>query len=428
MKIISAHEGKQHTNNVLLGLLKYNVLAKHFTSYAANKDIFFPYLPKKLKDKFRKRQFAAELTDKITHFPMVFLWTQFIKSEYNRVRFSYKLFDKTVANYLKKADFDIFLGFENANLLSFKEAKKRGKITLLDLCSVHHSFQDPVLVTAGSYTDLEKVKYVSDLKQAAYEYTDYVTVVSQFAKSTMIQAGFLADRIYNLELGLNPAFLQPKKSYNTEGVFQLYFVGTLSLRKGLPLVVEVFKALRLRGLDVELTVLGPVDDFAVSNLNLPNCRYIPFVAQEKLVEIHHSLDLFIFPSYIDSWAQVVTEAMACGTPVLVSENTGAKDAVEQVNPDMVLPVGDANAWVEAIEKYYHNRTLLKERGEKSATVAKQYTWERYHKQFFDALTDMYNRKSDSENEFKTTENDEGTKAVHSKLVVPTESSIPTSAL
>ena len=320
------------------------------------------------------------------------------------------------------------MGYENANLLSFKEAKKQGKITVLDLCSVHHSFQDPVLVTAGSYTDLEKVKYVSDLKQTAYEYTDYVTVVSQFAKSTMIQAGFLADRIYNLELGLNPAFLQPKKSYNTEGVFQLYFVGTLSLRKGLPLVVEVFKELRLRGLDVELTVLGPVDDFSVLNLDLPNCRYIPFVAQEKLVEIHHSLDLFIFPSYIDSWAQVVTEAMACGTPVLVSENTGAKDAVEQVNPDMVLPVGDKNAWVEAIEKYYHNRILLKHRGEKSAAVAQQYTWARYHKQFFDALTEMYNRKNKVENEFKTINNDERTQTIHSKLVVSTESSIPTSAL
>ena len=393
MKLISAHEGKQHTNNVLLGLVKYGVLTKHFTSYAANRDPFFKYMPNKIQAQFKKRYFHNIPTDKLRHFPFIFLLTNLIKSEYNRVRTSYKLFDKTIANRLKNEDYDIILGFENTNLLSFKAAKKQGKITLLDLCSVHHNFQDPVLEKAGYFTDMEKVKYISNRKQEAYGYTDYVTVVSEFAKSTMIKAGFSLDRIYNLELGLNPAFFQPKKVYNTEGVFKLYFVGTLSLRKGLPLVVEVFQALRSRGLNIELTVLGPVDDYAVSNLDIPNCRYIPFVPQAELVDIHHAQDLFIFPSYIDSWAQVVTEAMACGSPVLVSENTGAKDAVEQVNPDMVLPIGDKAAWISAIEKYYHNRSLLRERGEKSAIVAQQYTWERYHKQFFDALTDMYNRSN-----------------------------------
>jgi glycosyltransferase involved in cell wall biosynthesis len=117
----------------------------------------------------------------------------------------------------------------------------------------------------------------------------------------------------------------------------------------------------------------------------------------ELVKIHHELDIFIFPSNIDSWAQVVIEAMACGSPILVSENTGAKDAVAQ-GGGVVLPVGNLTAWINAIEHFYNNRFLLKKVGEQAALVSKQYTWEAYHEQVFDIMTDIVSRTSVREGE------------------------------
>ena len=186
-----------------------------------------------------------------------------------------------------------------------------------------------------------------------------------------------------------PTTQNPK---NTEGVLDLYFVGTLMLRKGLPFLMEVLDTLIKRNLNVRLTLIGPVDDFPVPDLDTPYFRYIPFLSHTELVEIHHRLDLFVFPSNIDSWAQVVIEAMACGTPILVSENTGAKDAVVQGGGE-VLPVGDLDAWVNAVEKYYYDRYLLKEVGEQAAHIAQQYTWDAYHEQVFDVMTDIFNREN-----------------------------------
>ncbi len=415
MKIIVSHVGKQHVNALLIGLYKNNVLTRFYTSIAANKI----WLPKtigfkkgnELLVKIRKQRYTGIEDTKITHFPLIAAVKKVIRSEYWTIKTAQKWFDKRVANMLKKADFDMVIGYETSNLETFKVAKQRGKTTILDMTAVHHSYQNPILTQAGVYTNPKELAYVSAQKDKALVYTDYIIALSTFAEKSLIDNGFPADHIYKTYLGINQTVFYPKKKYNinshqltqnprlttqnpqyTEGVLELYFVGTLMLRKGLPFLMQVLDTLIKRNFNVRLTLIGPVDDFPVPELNVPYFRYIPFLNHAELVEMHHRLDIFLFPSNIDSWAQVVIEAMACGTPILVSENTGAKDAVIQGGGE-VLPIGDLEAWVNAVEKYYYNRYLLKEVGEQAAHIAHQYTWDAYHQQVFDVVTDIFNREN-----------------------------------
>ena len=423
MKIIVSHIGKQHVNALIIALDKRGVLTQFYTSIAANK----VWLPKSLAfkkgndllAKIRKQRYTDLDDHKITHFPAIAAVKKVVKSEYWSLKTCHKWFDKKMARILKHADFDMVIGYETSNLESFKAAKERGKITILDMTAVHHNFQNPILTQAGVYTNPKELAFVSDLKYQALVYTDYIIALSTFAEKTLVENGFPAHRIYKTYLGINQKVFFPKEKYNVvshqdlkmssqnvkytdlssgthEGVLELYFVGTLMLRKGMPFLMQVLDTLINKGLKVRLTLIGPVDDFPVPNLNVPYFRYIPFLNHAELVEMHHRLDLFVFPSNIDSWAQVVIEAMACGSPILVSENTGAKDAVAQ-GGGMVLPVGDLDAWVNAVEKFYYNRHLLKEIGQQAAVVAQQYTWATYHQQVFDVVTDIFNR----ENNIKT---------------------------
>lgn len=402
MKIIVSHIGKQHVNALLLGLTEHNALEKFYTSIAANKFTPPQYLSKTWVEKIKKQHYQGISNDKIVHFPLIAFFKKIIKSEYWGLKTSHKWFDKWVASIIKTADFDILIGYENSNLWSFKVAKKRGKITVLDFTAVHHGFQNPVLTAANVYSNSKEVAYISNQKEEALRYTDYIIALSTFAEKTLIDSGFPQNRIYKTYLGINQTVFTPKTRYNshkngentgnTEGVLELYFVGTLSYRKGLPFMMQLLNTLIERKFNVRLTLIGPVDDFEVPQLDAPYFRYIPFLSHSELVKIHHELDLFIFPSNIDSWAQVVIEAMACGSPILVSENTGAKDAVAQ-GGGVVLPVGDLTAWVNAVEHFYNNRFLLKKVGEQAALVSKQYTWEAYHEQAFAVMTDIYKREN-----------------------------------
>jgi glycosyltransferase involved in cell wall biosynthesis len=396
MKIIVSQIGKQHVNALLLAVMKYHELTKFYTSIAANKFPPPPYIGKKWAEKIKKQHYMGISNTQIVHSPFIAFLKKIISDEYWNVKIVHVLFDRWVANRLKKEDFDALIGYENCNVQSFKVAKQRGKITILDLAAVHHHFQNPVLTEVGAYTKPQTVAYISQLKDQALAFTDYVIALSSFAEKTLIDGGFPANRIYKTYLGINQAVFTPKKTYNTEGVLELYFVGTLSRRKGFPFMMTLLNSLLDKGLNIRLTLIGPIDDIEIPILDVPYFRYIPFLSHAELVKMHHNLDLFIFPSHIDSWAQVVIEALACGSPVLVSENTGAKDAVEQ-GGGVVLPVGNLMAWESAIEFFYNNRSFLQKTGEKAANVAKQYTWDAYHAQVGEALSDIFDREAHLQN-------------------------------
>ena len=98
----------------------------------------------------------------------------------------------------------------------------------------------------------------------------------------------------------------------------------------------------------------------------------------------HQSDVFILPSYLDSWGMVVIEAMACGLPVIITENTGAKTAVD-VKSGFVIPVDDRISIEEKILFFYHNRPEIERRGRKAHEQAQKYTWDRYHKELEDCV-------------------------------------------
>lgn len=52
-----------------------------------------------------------------------------------------------------------------------------------------------------------------------------------------------------------------------------------------------------------------------------------------------ALDLFVLPAHIEEFGLVVAEAMACATPVLVSDRVGASELLADGYPDLVMPHG-----------------------------------------------------------------------------------------
>jgi glycosyltransferase involved in cell wall biosynthesis len=418
MKIIVSQIGKQHVNALLSAIAKQYSLTRFYTSIAANKFTPPQYIGKNWVEKVKRQHFTGISNALITHFLFIAFLKKILKSDYWNIKIPHVWFDKWVANRLKKADFDAVIGYENCNLASFKVAKQRGKITILDLASLHHTTQNTMLAQAGQSVNTRGINYMCQRKEQALAFTDYVFTLSDLAEKSLIDSGFPAERIYKTHLGVNHTMFKPKKAYNTEGVsisdlgfriseatppkseipnpksnvLELYFVGTLIPIKGIAFLMTLLDALIERGLNIRLTLIGSLNPaYTLPTLNPQYCRHIPFLAHEELAKMHHALDLFVFPSHIDSWAQVVIEAMASGSPVLVSENTGAKEAVEQ-GGGVVLPIGNVMAWVSAIEFFYNNRSFLEKTGKKAASIAQQYTWDAYNTQVGAALSDIFDKQ------------------------------------
>lgn len=391
MKVIVSHSGKQYVNGLLETLQGQKLLLKHFTSFVPNKlkkNSFF--VPRPLWSKLERYQLRSIPNDKIIHFPLLFLGIKLLKTHYCTTKFDL-IFDQIVGQFIKRFDFDVIIGFENCNLATFKNAKKRGKVTILDLAQIHHEDIVEILEPFISAQVLKhELAIVNPNKESALQFTDYIFTLSSFATHSLVSRQFDRNRIFEINLGVNHQVFRLKEEYPKDGPVNFLFVGTVMRRKGISLLLKVWKELNLS--NATLSIVGPLSDGKDLLQEYEHLvSYHPFLHHEELSKQYQTADVFLFPSYLDSWAQTVIEAMACGTPVIITENTGAKDAVQQ-GGGFIIPVNDAEALKEKILFFYHNRNEIERLGREAHRVAQQYTWENYQQQILKALQEIAHRE------------------------------------
>jgi len=99
-----------------------------------------------------------------------------------------------------------------------------------------------------------------------------------------------------------------------------------------------------------------------------------WIAQEDLPAVYTLADLYLYPSNLEAFPIPITEAMACGTPIVTSRVNGlqeiAGEAALLVNP------GDAEQIAEAIERVLSEAELRAALSAKGRERASLFTWDR----------------------------------------------------
>jgi phosphatidylinositol alpha-mannosyltransferase len=131
---------------------------------------------------------------------------------------------------------------------------------------------------------------------------------------------------------------------------RLAFVGQAVERKGLPVLLRAFEALRDH-VDVELMIVG-ADPDEVEPLMLDGTQGVNVlgkVSDAEKAQALASADLLVAPSLGgESFGMVLTEAFAAGTPVVASDIPGYRDVVRDGVDGVLVPRGDATALAETL--------------------------------------------------------------------------------
>jgi glycosyltransferase involved in cell wall biosynthesis len=136
--------------------------------------------------------------------------------------------------------------------------------------------------------------------------------------------------------------LAVRKKYGLPDRYLLY-VGTIEPRKNLSRLVRAFGQLRQQGYRHQLILAGPngwqMDGFTaeIERLELQkSIRMLGYVPAEDLPGLYSQASVFVFPSLYEGFGLPPLEAMACGVPVLTSNNSSlaeiCADAAHLVNP------------------------------------------------------------------------------------------------
>jgi glycosyltransferase involved in cell wall biosynthesis len=162
-----------------------------------------------------------------------------------------------------------------------------------------------------------------------------------------------------LPYGVNLIRFQPT-SVPLAGRFDLLFVGGMSLRKGVPYLLQAYR--RLQHPRKSLTLAGSVSPDMVAlmkgiGLWSDDVRLLGHVPQPKLKDLMSRSHVMVLPSIEEGLALVQAQAMACGCVVVASRHTGAEDLFSDGEEGFIVPVRSADALLQRLQQLADAPTL-----------------------------------------------------------------------
>lgn len=98
-------------------------------------------------------------------------------------------------------------------------------------------------------------------------------------------------------------------------------------------------------------------------------------SDEQLSELYRSSDLFVSTSWGEGLGLPPLEAMACATPVVLTDSDGVRDYAQHEQNCLVAPPRDVPAIAKAMERMLCDPLFAKQLVEKAQSTARQYNWE-----------------------------------------------------
>ena len=140
----------------------------------------------------------------------------------------------------------------------------------------------------------------------------------------------------------------------------ILFLGRINFKKGLDLLVQAMARVLRKRRDLHLVVAGPDDDGWGARVKgwlqqegIADCATFTgmLLGEEKLAALRDAR-IFVLPSYSENFGMAVIEAMACGLPVVISDQVNICREVEAAGAGLVTPceaVQTATAMLELLD-------------------------------------------------------------------------------
>jgi glycosyltransferase involved in cell wall biosynthesis len=299
------------------------------------------------------------------------------------------LFDLLVSRQINNCD--IFHGWLGYSLHTLKRLNGDGTKILIDMYTAHPNFRKELLSEEYRRFNLVcetpdhplREKYLKEIELA-----DHLIAPSSHVYETCVLQGVPKDKITIIPFGVDIHRFKPMEK--KDELFRVVYVGAISINKGIYYLLEAFKQLRLPRSELVLIgqlqpefrpILAQYDDLF---------KHISHVPNDQLANWYGNSSVFAFPSLTEGSALVTYEAMACGLPSIVTENSGS---VVRSNMDgFVIPIRDIEALKEKILFFYENEDRRKEMGKSARKRAEQFTWERYGQKLIEFYESIYDKQ------------------------------------
>lgn len=192
---------------------------------------------------------------------------------------------------------------------------------------------------------------VEAAEQREHELAHRIVVGSPFVAETLRLAGVASAKIVVNPYGVDwPQFAAPSPTATDARPLRFLFAGSLTARKGLPILLEAWQA--LRPANAELWLAGWAGDRERALIpDLPGLRLLGQLPHREMAAVYAQCDVFVLPTLFEGFSLVVLEALAAGLPVITTANSGAGDILTQAERGRLIEPGSSEALIAAMGHY-----------------------------------------------------------------------------
>jgi glycosyltransferase involved in cell wall biosynthesis len=232
-------------------------------------------------------------------------------------------------------------------------------------------------------------RYLRRFVPKAAERSDHLITVSEAMKREITEEyGVAADRISVVYPGVDLQHFSP--TLMTAAVRQklelperyFLFVSTLEPRKNVLGLLRAYRGLpkEIRR-DYGLVLTGPVgwlaDDIMAEVSKGDAVGHVmrtSYVSHEEMPQLFSGATAYVMPSLYEGFGMTPVEAMACGTPVITSDNTAMPESVGDAG--ILLPAEDTAGFTAAMERVARDDSLRERMRRAGLERARLFSWER----------------------------------------------------
>lgn len=292
---------------------------------------------------------------------------------------------------------DTLVAMSGSGLLSGAALQKRGGVYVCDRGSSHIKFQDRILREEGELIGFP-FKGISaktiDIEIKEYERANGIFAPSIFVRDSFISEGVPEEKLLLVPYGIDVSKFRIRSAKSEE--FRVLFAGILTARKGVHYLLDAWEDVSKVG--GKLVLAGaPGEDFEHilrRRGGLPDgVELLGHVTQDRLAEEMSLASVLVLPSIEDGFGLVMAQALACGTPVIASENTGARTLFEHGKEGFVGPIRSADFIRESLLSLMQDKDLLAEMSCSATEKTKSFSnSEAYGDRVYEALKSLHQKK------------------------------------
>ena len=217
-----------------------------------------------------------------------------------------------------------------------------------------------------------------------------IITASSYTKNTLVEYGAAEKQIKVIPYGVDvlkfPFYNRKISKKKDPKFFNILFIGSLNQRKGILYLLEAIE--KLANKNVQLLIVGR----GIFDLNLLNKNTVSKVSvfnnlsQQGLVDLMHQSDVFVLPSIVEGFGQVILEAMCTGLPVIASVNSAAPDLIINNYNGFTMPLRDVNFLMNKLNFLIEHPEITLTMGENAhKNVIENYSWQIFRQKIVQTL-------------------------------------------